>query len=248
MNAPTQQPLRVASPAKVPMKVSVKIPMNSTANIASMMAINQRPFDSSQPVDAVGSDFKRLFVEALNPRQSSASFSTSSCSSSKSSSDDSTSSNNSRDSSDIDSSSSERGTSSSRSGSVSTSSDAANEPTLFQLAKNEGLLSEDALLQDEEEEITEPIIPPRPPIIRNFPSHLDKRIESYEERLNREQNAIVIKDNNKTVSLGTSKVNYIDPRIICSWAREQNVPINKIFSATLQKKFSWAMGVQSFNF
>ncbi|CCW66641.1 unnamed protein product [Phytomonas sp. Hart1] len=141
-----------------------------------------------------------------------------------------------------------QGSSETNSRSVESASDVASEPTLFQLAKDEGLLNEDLPLLDDVEETTEPILPPRPPVIRNFPSDLEKGIERYKERLNRELNAIAIKDDNKTVSLGTSKVNYIDPRIICSWAKEQNVPINKIFSATLQKKFSWALDAQGFNF
>lgn len=90
--------------------------------------------------------------------------------------------------------------------------------------------------------------PPRPPVVRSFPTDIDKALERYRERLNREENAIQIKDVNKSVSLGTSKINYIDPRIVCSWAKAESVPINKIFSATIVKKFPWAMDAENFDF
>ena len=45
----------------------------------------------------------------------------------------------------------------------------------------------------------------------------------------------------KTVSLGTSKVNYIDPRIIISFIKKHNLPIDKIFPKSMQEKFKWAM-------
>jgi len=51
------------------------------------------------------------------------------------------------------------------------------------------------------------------------------------------------KDENKAVSLTTSKINYIDPRISVTWAKKWDVPIEKIFSKTLRQKFPWAMDV-----
>jgi DNA topoisomerase-1 len=49
------------------------------------------------------------------------------------------------------------------------------------------------------------------------------------------------KDENKSVSLGTSKINYCDPRITVSWCNRSSVAIAKCFSKTLQQKFPWAM-------
>jgi DNA topoisomerase-1 len=49
------------------------------------------------------------------------------------------------------------------------------------------------------------------------------------------------KDENKQVSLGTSKINYMDPRITISWCKNKEVPIEKVFPTTLRKKFAWAM-------
>ncbi|KAH7914159.1 DNA topoisomerase I [Hygrophoropsis aurantiaca] len=48
----------------------------------------------------------------------------------------------------------------------------------------------------------------------------------------------------KEVALGTSKINYLDPRITAAWCKIHDVPIEKIFSKTLLVKFPWAMEVQ----
>lgn len=40
------------------------------------------------------------------------------------------------------------------------------------------------------------------------------------------------------VSLGTSKLNYIDPRLTFAWCKKYEVPIEKMFSKTLREKLS----------
>lgn len=47
----------------------------------------------------------------------------------------------------------------------------------------------------------------------------------------------------KNISLGTSKINYIDPRISISFMKKHNIDVGKIFSKTLQDKFKWAFHV-----
>jgi len=47
----------------------------------------------------------------------------------------------------------------------------------------------------------------------------------------------------KNVSLGTSKNNYIDPRIIFAFMKRFNVPAEKLFSKPLIKRFEWASKV-----
>jgi DNA topoisomerase-1 len=47
----------------------------------------------------------------------------------------------------------------------------------------------------------------------------------------------------KSVSLETSKVNYIDPRITVAFIKKHNLPVDKIFSKTLQDRFKWAFDV-----
>jgi DNA topoisomerase-1 len=47
----------------------------------------------------------------------------------------------------------------------------------------------------------------------------------------------------KNISLGTSKANYIDPRITVAFMKLHNLPLDKIFSKALQQKFEWAFNV-----
>ena len=47
----------------------------------------------------------------------------------------------------------------------------------------------------------------------------------------------------KNISLGTSKINYIDPRITIAWIKKHDFPIDKIFSETLRDKFRWAFEI-----
>ena len=47
----------------------------------------------------------------------------------------------------------------------------------------------------------------------------------------------------KSVSLGTSKINYIDPRITIAFVKRHKIDVNKIFTKILQQKFEWAFEV-----
>jgi len=47
----------------------------------------------------------------------------------------------------------------------------------------------------------------------------------------------------KNLSLGTSKINYIDPRITISFLKKHELPVDKIFTKTLIQKFKWAFEV-----
>ncbi|TAQ89725.1 hypothetical protein B7494_g1956 [Chlorociboria aeruginascens] len=49
------------------------------------------------------------------------------------------------------------------------------------------------------------------------------------------------REGNKEVALGTSKINYIDPRLTVVFAKKFSVPIEKFFSKTLREKFNWAI-------
>ncbi|GAX25056.1 DNA topoisomerase I [Fistulifera solaris] len=73
---------------------------------------------------------------------------------------------------------------------------------------------------------------------------LVKRIEAWTAKINKMEMDLKHKDDNKEVSLGTSKINYMDPRISVAFCKRNEVPIEKIFSKTLRDKFNWAMAVQ----
>ena len=47
----------------------------------------------------------------------------------------------------------------------------------------------------------------------------------------------------KNVSLGTSKTNYIDPRIIFAFIKRYNIPEEKLFNKALLTRFEWARNV-----
>jgi DNA topoisomerase-1 len=50
---------------------------------------------------------------------------------------------------------------------------------------------------------------------------------------------------NENVSLSTSKINYIDPRIVVAWAKRTQTPIENIYNKILQGKFIWSMETPS---
>ncbi|KAH0544184.1 hypothetical protein FGG08_001629 [Glutinoglossum americanum] len=65
-------------------------------------------------------------------------------------------------------------------------------------------------------------------------SKLDQRIETLLVQAED-------KESNKEVALGTSKTNYIDPRLTVVYSKKFGVPIDKFFSKNLREKFAWAM-------
>jgi DNA topoisomerase-1 len=70
-----------------------------------------------------------------------------------------------------------------------------------------------------------------------------KRINAWTEKIAKMELDLKHKDDNKEVSLGTSKINYMDPRISVAFCKRNEIPIEKIFSRTLRDKFNWAMAV-----
>jgi len=75
------------------------------------------------------------------------------------------------------------------------------------------------------------------------PEKVEELIEKLDERIKTHKLQIVDREEGKEVSLGTSKINYLDPRITAAWCKEHEVPIEKIFTKTLLVKFPWAMEV-----
>jgi len=70
-----------------------------------------------------------------------------------------------------------------------------------------------------------------------------KKIQNWNKKIEKMEMDLKHKDDNKEVSLGTSKINYMDPRISVAWCKRNEVPIEKVFSKTLRDKFNWAMAV-----
>lgn len=72
---------------------------------------------------------------------------------------------------------------------------------------------------------------------------IEGRIESWADNIRKLEVDIRNRDENKEVALGTSKINYMDPRISVAWCKRCEVPIDKVFAKTLRDKFNWAMAV-----
>jgi DNA topoisomerase-1 len=68
-------------------------------------------------------------------------------------------------------------------------------------------------------------------------------IRKVDDRIYATKNQITDKEENKEIALGTSKLNYIDPRITVAWCRQHEVPQEKVFSKTLLDKFRWAQNI-----
>ena len=68
-----------------------------------------------------------------------------------------------------------------------------------------------------------------------------KALERTMEQLNKLETQQVDKDENKTIALGTSKLNYLDPRISVAWCKKFDVPIEKVYNKTQKEKFRWAI-------
>ncbi|KAI1713512.1 eukaryotic DNA topoisomerase i, catalytic core domain-containing protein [Ditylenchus destructor] len=70
---------------------------------------------------------------------------------------------------------------------------------------------------------------------------LEKKVERVKEQLQKLKTQRTDKDENKQIALGTSKLNYLDPRISVAWCKKNNVPVEKVFNKTQREKFRWAL-------
>lgn len=68
-----------------------------------------------------------------------------------------------------------------------------------------------------------------------------KQLERLKEQLTKLEVQATDREENKEIALGTSKLNYLDPRISVAWCKKHNVPIEKIYNKTQRDKFRWAI-------
>ena len=88
----------------------------------------------------------------------------------------------------------------------------------------------------------------------------EKKLQRSEEALKKLEVQALDREENKDIALGTSKLNYLDPRISVAWlgktslklnyliclypisrCKKWDVPIEKIYSKTQRDKFRWAI-------
>ncbi|KAK4565441.1 DNA topoisomerase 1 [Recurvomyces mirabilis] len=70
---------------------------------------------------------------------------------------------------------------------------------------------------------------------------LDAALEKLDARIATLKLQSEDRESNKEVALGTSKINYIDPRLTVVFSKKFDVPIERFFSKTLREKFDWAV-------
>ncbi|KAK5172297.1 DNA topoisomerase 1 [Saxophila tyrrhenica] len=68
-----------------------------------------------------------------------------------------------------------------------------------------------------------------------------QQLEKLDQRIATLKTQSEDRENNKEVALGTSKINYIDPRLTVVFSKKFDVPIERFFSKTLRDKFNWAI-------
>ncbi|CDZ98276.1 topoisomerase i [Phaffia rhodozyma] len=69
-------------------------------------------------------------------------------------------------------------------------------------------------------------------------------LKKMDDRIEAAKTSIIDRDEGAEVALGTSKINYIDPRVTISWAKKHDVPVTKVLSKVLIDKFQWAQGAE----
>jgi DNA topoisomerase-1 len=76
---------------------------------------------------------------------------------------------------------------------------------------------------------------------------INKKIANLQEKIKLFRNKKTLQTESKTLSTGTSKTNYIDPRITISFLKANNLMdgIDKFFTKAQQTQFAWAMDVDS---
>ncbi|PWY95674.1 hypothetical protein BO94DRAFT_580846 [Aspergillus sclerotioniger CBS 115572] len=72
-------------------------------------------------------------------------------------------------------------------------------------------------------------------------NRIEAAITKLEQRIETMELQAQDKEENKEVALGTSKINYIDPRLTVVFSKKFDVPIEKFFSKSLREKFEWAI-------
>ncbi|XP_042560995.1 DNA topoisomerase I, like isoform X2 [Clupea harengus] len=68
-----------------------------------------------------------------------------------------------------------------------------------------------------------------------------KAVQRIEEQLMKLEVQATDREENKQIALGTSKLNYLDPRISVAWCKKWSIPIEKIYNKTQREKFAWAI-------
>ncbi|XP_051269746.1 DNA topoisomerase I, like isoform X2 [Dicentrarchus labrax] len=75
-----------------------------------------------------------------------------------------------------------------------------------------------------------------------------KAVQRIEEQLMKLEVQATDREENKQIALGTSKLNYLDPRISVAWCKKWGIPVEKIYNKTQREKFAWAIDMADDDF
>ncbi|XP_072290841.1 DNA topoisomerase I, mitochondrial isoform X2 [Eucyclogobius newberryi] len=73
-------------------------------------------------------------------------------------------------------------------------------------------------------------------------------VKRCEDQLLRMELQATDREENKQIALGTSKLNYLDPRISVAWCKKYGVPLDKIYNKSQRDKFAWAIDMTEEDF
>ncbi|XP_051237512.1 DNA topoisomerase I, mitochondrial [Dicentrarchus labrax] len=73
-------------------------------------------------------------------------------------------------------------------------------------------------------------------------------VKRCEEQLLKMEVQATDREENKQIALGTSKLNYLDPRISVAWSKNVEVPVEKIYNKSQRDKFAWAIDMTEADF
>jgi DNA topoisomerase-1 len=73
-------------------------------------------------------------------------------------------------------------------------------------------------------------------------SRQGKKTDAVSNRVEKTKLDIELANKTKEYNLGTSLKSYIDPRVYAEWAAKVDFNLEKLYSKTLRKKYSWALG------
>jgi DNA topoisomerase-1 len=65
----------------------------------------------------------------------------------------------------------------------------------------------------------------------------NKRLDAIDAKLKKMNFERSEREENKTIALSTSKLNYMDPRITAAFCKRVGLPIEKVFAKTLRQSF-----------
>ena len=68
-----------------------------------------------------------------------------------------------------------------------------------------------------------------------------KGTKTIENKIEKKKAALDSTNNLKSIALSTSKINYIDPRLVVAWCKKNDLDLKKVYTVVLQRKFKWAI-------